>query len=158
MRTRDAQTAFETLLRDSRSPLDSLTIDAAIEIMATFYTTVPCDDCTHQQSQDMLLFQWGTYDWGAGPHFEASITRQLIPDPSPEELAAEIWDSAIFQLAVKHTYAPNPALDAVGRGSFWLPEPGDLPEFLASCQAQIECFAPHLAGQPEVSLSFNDVE
>lgn len=26
----------------------------------------------------MLLFQWGTYDWGHGPHFEVDLTRELI--------------------------------------------------------------------------------
>jgi hypothetical protein len=26
----------------------------------------------------MLLFQWGTYDWGTGEHFGFNLTRQLI--------------------------------------------------------------------------------
>ena len=26
----------------------------------------------------MLLYQWGTYDWGEGKYFQIDITRQFI--------------------------------------------------------------------------------
>jgi hypothetical protein len=70
----------------------------------------------------VLLFQWGTYDWGDGPSFRYDITRQLIDETDPDD------DGALWQLSVTAHYAE--ALGAsVGSGNRWCPSPDELPAF-----------------------------
>ena len=58
-----------------------------------------------------MLFQWGTYDWGDGDHFNLDLTRQVIyPDGE---------DVAIYQLSLTYCYQPDEALRALGEGNFW---------------------------------------
>ena len=47
--------------------------------MLAFYASERCDGCVLEEDGDMLLFQWGTYNWGDSTHFELNITRQLMP-------------------------------------------------------------------------------
>ena len=70
----------------------------------------------------MLLFQWGTYDFGDGPTFRYDITRQLIDEADPDD------DGAIWQLSVTTHYAE--ALGAsLGSGNRWCHSPNELPPF-----------------------------
>src|SRR5699024_7432681 len=55
-----------------------------------------------EEDGDMLLFQWGTYDWGHGRHFEVDLTRQVIlPSPDPED------DPSYLQLRCSFLYPPE---------------------------------------------------
>lgn len=47
----------------------------------------------------MLLFEWGTFDWGDGPRFEVDITRHFI--------FGEGEDENIWQLWIKCQFAPS---------------------------------------------------
>ncbi|WP_147385607.1 hypothetical protein [Oleomonas cavernae] len=77
---------------------------------------------------DMLLLQFGTYDWGAGTHFEFDITRQFIT-------ADEQDDDAISQLNCSLLYRPTPALMAVGEGDKWCSTRAELGTFQAFIEA-----------------------
>ena len=69
----------------------------------------------------MLLYQWGTYDWGHGPSFQFDITRQLIAvDASDDE---DIW-----QLSVTLHFEPTTAAAAVGADDRWCHHPDGLEE------------------------------
>jgi len=56
----------------------ALTPSTAVASMFAFYRDVRADGCDLEQEGDMLLFQWGTYDWGHGLRFEFDVTRQCI--------------------------------------------------------------------------------
>lgn len=76
--------------------------------MLEFRAARACVTC----SNDMLLYQWGTYDWGAGKHFELNITRQFIE--------AELEDDdAISQLSLSYLYKPTAELEALGASNCW---------------------------------------
>jgi hypothetical protein len=60
----------------------------------------------------MLLFQWGTFDWGEGPRFELDITRQFIEDDEQD-------DDAISQLCLTFRFEPTAERDALGDGNRW---------------------------------------
>jgi hypothetical protein len=71
----------------------------------------------------MLLYQWGTYDWGHGQAFELDLTRQvIIPD--------EEDDDAIWQLHVTYRFEPRQDLQALGQGDRWSSDFGSLDEFV----------------------------
>ena len=86
--------------------------------MAGFYKDVRADDVDLESDGDMLLFQWGTYDWGSGPMFEVDVTRQLIRGTGEDD---DIW-----QLHLTYRFAPSEALRAIGKGDRWCPRPGEI--------------------------------
>ena len=44
--------------------IERLAAAEALELMAAFYRDVRAEDCDLDADGDMLLFQWGVYDWG----------------------------------------------------------------------------------------------
>jgi hypothetical protein len=85
--------------------LSSSTARNGLAQMLAFYASVPATGCGGPDG-DMLLFQWGTYDWGKGRHFELNITRQFIEQGLED-------DDAISQLSLTYRFTPNPELDAL---------------------------------------------
>jgi hypothetical protein len=79
--------------------------------MFAFYQSVAAGGCDVPDG-DMLLFQWGTYDWGAGKYFELNITRQFI-EPEDEESVA------ISQLGLTFRFEPAPEWVALGAANRW---------------------------------------
>lgn len=67
---------------------------------------------------DMLLFQWGTYDWGTGRHFSLNITRQFIEEGLH-------GDDAISQLRLDFRFDPSVELDVLGAGNRWCDGPSE---------------------------------
>jgi len=91
--------AFEEFIEGRGGALPDLTVRTGVAEMLAFYETVLPVGCASQNG-DMLLFQWGIYDWGDGKHFEINMTRQFI------ESAAED-DDAISQLQLVFRFAPD---------------------------------------------------
>jgi len=89
--------------------------------MLDFYAQERADGCDAACDQDMLLFQWGTYDWGHGAHFELDVTRQVI---LPDEI-----DDAIWQLHLTYRFDVSPLLTGLGSGNKWCASPSELAAF-----------------------------
>jgi len=75
-----------------------------------------------QEDADMLLFQWGTYDWGTGEHFSFNLTRQLIVSEDAE-------DEDIWQLGFTFEFEPDKELRVLGSGNKWCHSLSQLLEF-----------------------------
>ncbi len=101
--------------------LPDLTARTGVAEMLAFYETVLPIGCASQNG-DMLLFQWGTYDWGDGKQFEINLTRQFI------ESAAED-DDAISQLQLVFRFAPDKDRYALGAGNRWCNSQSDIDTF-----------------------------
>ena len=73
---------FEKFLIGKGLQQRDLTLADGCEAVFDFYRDLrPRGHVFEQEkSSDMLLFQWGTYDWGMGEHFEFNLTRQLVGD------------------------------------------------------------------------------
>lgn len=118
--TADALAAFQGRLRCSGLVVDDLDAVSAVGSMLAFYASDRPADCT-QADGDMLLFQWGIFDWGSGPTFEYDITRQLITAPGEDE---DIW-----QLSLTLRYPPDEECARLESGNRWHAAPEDLEEF-----------------------------
>ena len=94
----------------------------ALDCMLRFYAQMRADGCEIESDGDMLLFQYGVYDFGERRMFEVDLTRQVI-------LPDEEDDDAIWQLAMTFRYAPSADLEAIGRSDRWCSTPSDLPGF-----------------------------
>jgi len=72
----------------------------ALEAMFEFYQTVQILSKIDTPTQDMLLFQYGVYDWNdTGDNFEFNITRQ-VKSPYP-------GDDEYYQFSLTLLYEPE---------------------------------------------------
>jgi len=72
----------------------------ALEAMFEFYQTVQILPKIEDPEQDMLLFQYGVYDWNdTGDTFEFNLTRQ-VKSPHPD-------DDEYYQLSLTLLYEPD---------------------------------------------------
>ncbi len=106
MKPNKAKTRFLERLEAAGLSLDKLTPAEGIEAMLNYYAEERVDGCVIKKDGDMLLFQWGVYNWGNGPAFEVDITRQLIDrndeETEPQQLSLRFrFDPALYPEGVK---------------------------------------------------------
>ena len=118
----EAQQEFQAFL--SRRGLAVATLDVAggSAAMLDFYQDHRPADCAQIPDGDMLLFQWGTYDWGQGEHFQLDLTRQLV-------LSEDAEDEDIWHLSLTFLFDPVDELRALGAGNAWCDTVQALPKF-----------------------------
>jgi hypothetical protein len=114
----DAKEGFEKRLA---APLKELLPRDGIQSFLDFYVHSRATGCKIEDKGDMLLFQWGTYDWGAGEFFELDITRQFIE--------SDVEDAEVLQLHLTFQFSPRAALKKVGDGNQWCSSPKDVRAF-----------------------------
>ena len=122
-----AKATFEGHLRGLDLTIASVRPAEGLDAMFGFYRDVRADGCRLESDGDMLLFQWGTYDWGNGEHFELDITRQLVSGSGEDE---DVW-----QLHLTFRFAPEATLRAQGAGNRWCHSPSELEDFAALVRA-----------------------
>jgi hypothetical protein len=113
--------AFATFLSDAGGNLEA-SPDTGFRVLIDFYANVRADGCDLDADQDMLLFQWGTYDWGEGEHFEIDLVRQVMM-PDEED------DDAIWQLHLTYRYRASAEFALLGSGNRWCPSPSEASHF-----------------------------
>ena len=122
MRPNDAQSEFQDRLDRSGLIRNTLTPKSGISAMLAFYREERAQGCPLEDDGDMLLYQWGTYNWGQGEWFELNITRQLISGESGD-------DEDIWQLLLTFKYKPTSNLRELGSKNRWCEKPDELPAF-----------------------------
>ncbi len=92
--------------------------------MLDFYRDVRADGCELQDDGDMLLFQWGVFDFGEGRTFRFDLTRQfIVTDPEDDD------ESSMSQLSFTFHFVPSPTFEAIKEGHRWCNAPGKLTYF-----------------------------
>jgi hypothetical protein len=123
MRVEDAAAELERHFARRGEVEAALTPAEAAASMLAFYRDIRAEGCDVEQAGDMLLFQWGTHDWGGGPRFEIDVTRQFIVGVGD--------DDDITQLHLTFRFEPDEDLRALGAGNRWCRSPKELTEFTA---------------------------
>lgn len=74
--------SFLEFTQVSSSELKSLTPTKGIDAMIVFYRgiRIKAPHSPEYSSGDLLMYQWGIFDWGTGPSFELNITRQFVEE------------------------------------------------------------------------------
>lgn len=116
--------ALEQFYRERSIEPASAPIAALIEGALDFYTGVTASGLAADPQSDMLLFQFGVFDWGSGESFEIDLTRQFI-------VSDQVDDDAISQLRCTAYFEPTPTLRAVGMANRWCRSRAELSEFRA---------------------------
>ena len=112
--------AFAAFLAEAG--VDLASPEAGLRTLIDFYANVRADRCDPDADQDMLLFQWGTHNWGEGEHFEIDLVRQVM-------LPEEEDDEAIWQLHLTYRYPASAQLALLGSGDRWCPSPNEAADF-----------------------------
>jgi len=114
--------------------------------MLELYRTERFARCDVAQDGDMLLFQWGTYDWDGPDRFSLDVTRQLMWWDEGED------DPQIWQLSISFTFPLTDALRAAGSSNRWCHAPAELDGFRAFVEsaAAFAAVADDGRGAPEV--------
>jgi hypothetical protein len=95
------------------------------------YVDSRIDSTDVEKDGDMLLFQWGTYDWGEGTLFEVGLTRQITKAScDPDEEA-----DSMQQLQMTFRFSSTEETTALGKGNEWCPRPSNVNLFLASIKS-----------------------
>jgi hypothetical protein len=101
--------SFKAFSSISGVALERCTPREGLAQMLAFYDEVATVGCGGPDG-DMLMFQWGTYDWGAGRHFELNVTRQFIEEDAQD-------DDAISQLSLTYRFEPTTELEEIEPGN-----------------------------------------
>ena len=122
LKIENARQAYEKYLNAN---LASLAPHVAFSKTMDWYeTSRVADTLPIDEDGDMLLYQWGTHDWGKGPNFELELTRQFIRLDRFKE--PEIW-----QLNLTYRYADSHEFRSLGSGDKWCSSPVDVIGFRA---------------------------
>jgi hypothetical protein len=127
MTPESAKKELEKRIQQSGIAINALKPAQGIRLMLDFYKDARADGCELDEDGDMLLFQWGTYDWGQGRTFQFGVTRQFIVSHSDDEDG----DNAISQLSFQFHFAPSTEFDAIKSGSRWCHTSDRLADFEA---------------------------
>lgn len=117
----DVEASFTSLfpndLENSR-PAEGFTL------MSQFYRDMRGDKAAPlEHDGDMLLFQYGTFDFGNGPKFDLNLTRQLTYGDTSDD--PEIW-----QLQLTYSFQPDSDWAVIGSHNAWCPNPESLDQFM----------------------------
>lgn len=110
----------------ARSPaLESVDAATAIDVMLRFFAQQRATDVVGlDEDGDMVLYEWGVFDFGSGPSFQLGLTRQFV-------LSGDDGDDAIRQLRLILHYDVSAAEVELGRGHRWCHRPEELETFRA---------------------------
>lgn len=115
-------TSQQQILQAIVDKLDKPGAAELVQVMLAFYRDHRVDGVEIDGDGDMLLFQWGTYDWGEGKKFELDITRQFIDED--EEC------SEMIQLHMTLKFAVTDELEQIESGNEWCDSPEDINDFV----------------------------
>jgi hypothetical protein len=121
MQPADSQNRLEHLITSGGRTLATLTAAEAIRFMLAFYRDVRADNCPLDEEGDMLLFQFGAYNWGEGETYNYDITRQFIVSGSE-------GDDGMSQLCLTVHFTVTDTLRAI-KGNRWCSSPAQADEF-----------------------------
>ncbi len=153
MTPKSAKKDLESRIQQTCRSVADLLPAEGIRLMLDFYRDVRADGCQDlDKNGDMLLVQWGTYDWGQGPSFQFDITRQFIVGFAVNEDD----DDAISQLSLRFHFPPSTQLHAIKSSNCWCHTPDELESFAAFIVSNEAYRAVHDLRVSKVVLHFQD--
>ena len=138
MKPKDALKELENRIRKAGTNLDALTLSQGIGFMFDFYRDVRASGCRINDDGDMLLYQWGSYDFDGPRSFSCDITRQFI------HTGFFGGGDGMSQLSLTFHFTPTSETDALKSGNKWC----ETPEL-------IQAFEDFLVANPAYVMSQN---
>lgn len=124
----DSLVSLRAFAEDRGVEVNRLDASTAASLMMDWYRQAQADDVNFSADGDMLLFEWGTYNWRE-KSFRYSVTRQFIVEGLPDD------DEALWQLAFCFHYPSTADTDALGSGTQWCESLYELDDFGAGIES-----------------------
>ena len=121
MKPSDSESTLARFFARSNVFPSAFTVREMVEVVIDFYRSQRASELERGPETDMLLFQWGTYDWGDGSIFSVDIVRQF----TSRQLFA---DPVLSQLYVTATFEPGEFSD-LSSSHFWCYSVNEFAEF-----------------------------
>lgn len=127
MKPSEAKRTLLAMIAERGHALEEVDAATAVDLFARFYSDQRAEDVADDDG-DMLLYEWGVFDFGDGPTFRFGLTRQFV-------LIDEIDDDAITQLQLVLHYDASRDASALGSGNHWCHGLEELGSFLENIEA-----------------------
>ena len=152
MTPKNSKEELEKRIKQSGKRLADLTFAQGIRLMINFYRAVRAEGCVLNMCGDMLLFLWGTDDWGQGQTFTCEIMRHFIVTGKGEDGCG-----AMSLLSLAFHFTPSARLDRLMEGNRWCSKPQDLANFEARIACTEACQAVAGLRPNKVTLEYGEV-
>lgn len=116
--------SFKNYLKDQGVKEKDITLESLMDLVLAYFQEVQFESADIENDGDMLLFEYGTYDWGQGKFFQIGLTRQLIEMHDDDEEQ----EDHMYQLQVTLFYNPS-EFDSLPAFNKWSNEFSDLNDF-----------------------------
>lgn len=113
--------AFRSFMRRKGLEFEDAPVRDVLLAVVQFYAEQRFAGLADDPDTDMLLFEYGCYDWGVGEAFQLALTRQFY----------SLGDNPISQLTVVFFYRPDHALRTLDAHHLWCAHPRELEAFRA---------------------------
>jgi hypothetical protein len=120
MKSNEVKAAFEEVIEALSPDINRLLPEDGIRGLVKFYQMERIDGCDMENDGDMLLFQWGIYNFTGKNEFQINITRQLLLLEEDEP----------YQLSLTFYYDVNDDNSTIKAGNFWCNNVKDISGFL----------------------------
>lgn len=114
--------AFKTYAKGKGISVDDLSFSHFPRLLIDYHNDIEFPDISRADDSDMLLFQYGTYDWGEGRSFEIDFTRQFY------QLFTDTEDHEIIQQSFTFYFDPK-GFDHVTSFDLWSNAVENMDEF-----------------------------
>ena len=92
-----------------------------VKVVFEFYQSTRASGLSADPDSDVLLFQWGTYDWGDGARFEVDMVRQFAK-------RRMFGDAVLSQLHATAYFEPS-EFSELSASDFWCHSVEELGDF-----------------------------
>lgn len=117
----DLETGFEHFAAVNGVDPDEDPHAKVFDTMLGYYAAVRVNGCDPGDDEDMLLVDWGSYDWGDGRAYEVDLSRQVILPGRNDE--------AVVQLHIVYRFPNIGDIAKVAAGNDWWGTPASVDEF-----------------------------
>ena len=115
--------AFADFIKGKGLESNGLSLSSFSKLFIDYYQEVRFEEYSDEEAdEDLLLFQYGSYDWGDGRFFEVDFTRQYY------KLFSEEGDNEVIQQRFTFYFDPS-AFGTVKAFNLWSHDCNDLTLF-----------------------------
>jgi hypothetical protein len=124
MNKRAITASFKKWIKDQGLKEKDLSLSSLPDLFLSYFQHIQFETVGEENDGDMLLYEYGTYDWGQGEQFQIGLTRQLI-EAHDEEVEQEDF---MYQLQVTFFY-PASGFESVSSFNQWSSDSLSLTDF-----------------------------
>ncbi len=117
----DLKAGLEHFAKVAGVNLETDPYGAVFGAMFDYYAEVRVNGCDPGNDEDLLLLDWGSYDWGSGRAYEVDLSRQVMVPGGGEE--------DVIDLHIVYRFPNEGDLAKIPVGNDWWGSPSKVTEF-----------------------------